>query len=233
MRSLQRFYREVNLLNIILFGAIVVFAAFALAPLFNGRVKFTLPAAKVRVAAQQEASVAANAPAPSPSDYAVIAENNLFHPERRTPKEEKPLPKPELVLYGTIVSDGISVAYVEDKKSPKTTPGRGKRQTAVKKGDVISGFVLKEIEADRIVLTRGEETMVVYLADAGKQRASETTLSPAKAAAPSPTFFPGPPTGPDITPSKPSAAPSAPAPAPPATPAAQAPPASRGRGIPR
>lgn len=234
MRSLQRFYKDVNLLNIILFVAVIVLVAFAVVPLFDARVRFTLPVGKARATAQMEAPVAPSTPAPSPSDYAVIGENNLFHPERRTPKEEKPLPKPELVLYGTIVGNGASVAYVEDKKSPKTTPGRGKRQTAVKKGDVLSGFVLKEIEADRIVLTRGEETMVIYLTDAGKQRGSDTTLSPSKATTPpSQTFFPGPPTGPDVTPSKPSAAPSVPDSAPSTAPATQTPPTPRGRGIPR
>ncbi len=233
MRSLQRFYREVNLLNVILFAVVIVLVAFAVAPHFNARVKFTLPAAKTRIAAQQE-TPAANTPAPSPSDYAAIAENNLFHPERRTPKDEKPLPKPELVLYGTIVAEGASVAYIEDKKSPKTTPGRGKRQTAVKKGDVISGFVLKEIGVDRIVLTRGEETMVIYLSDAGKQRGTETTLSPSKPTGPQPPiFFPELKPEPAATPSKPAPAASAPAPVSPATPAAQAPPPSRGRGIPR
>lgn len=234
MRSLQRFYREINLLNIILFAVVIVLAAFAVAPLFNARVKFTLPAGKTRAEAKKESPAAQSVPAPSPSDYAAIAENNLFHPERRTPKEEKPLPKPELVLYGTIVAEGGSVAYIEDKKSPKTTPGRGKRQTAVKKGDVISGFVLKEIEVDRIVLTRGEETMVVYLSDAGKQRGTETTLSPSKAVTtPPPTFFPELKPEPAASPSKPAPAAAAPAPVPPAAPAAKVPPTSRGRGIPR
>jgi hypothetical protein len=232
MRSLQRFYKDVNLLNIILFVAVIVLVAFVVVPLFDARVRFTLPVGKARAVAQQEAPVAPNAPTPSPSDYAVIGENNLFHPERRTPKEEKPLPKPELVLYGTIVGDGASVAYVEDKKSPKTTPGRGKRQMAVKKGDVLSGFVLKEIEADRIVLTRGEETMVIYLTNAGKQRGSETTLSPSKTVAPPPpTFFPELTTTPEPTPSKPAPATVAPAPSPLTAPAAQTPPTSRGRGI--
>ncbi len=234
MRSLQRFYREINLLNIILFAVVIALAAFAVAPLFNARVKLTLPAGKARAEAKQESPAAQSVPAPSPSDYAAIAENNLFHPERRTPKDEKPLPKPELVLYGTIVAEGGSVAYIEDKKSPKTTPGRGKRQTAVKKGDVISGFVLKEIEVDRIVLTRGEETMVVYLSDAGKQRGTETTLTPSKVVTtPPPTFFPELTPAPAATPSKPAPAAAAPAPVPPAAPATKAPPTSRGRGIPR
>ncbi len=235
MRSLQRFYREVNLLNVIIFAAIITLAAFAVAPLFNARVKFTLPAAKTKIAAQQE-TPAANTPAPSPSDYAAIAENNLFHPERRTPKDEKPLPKPELVLYGTIVVEGASVAYVEDKKSPKTTPGRGKRQTAVKKGDVISGFVLKEIEVDRIVLTRGEETMVIYLSDAGKQREGSTTSSPSKPSSPAQPPSVGLPTGPDpgaLLKPAPAPAASAPAPAMLSAPATQTPPTTRGRGMPR
>ncbi|HOE19122.1 MAG TPA: type II secretion system protein N [Syntrophorhabdaceae bacterium] len=233
MRSLQRFYREVNLLNVIIFAAIIALAAFAVAPLFNARVKFTLPAAKTKIAAKQE-TPAANTQTPSPSDYAAIAENNLFHPERRTPKEEKPLPKPELVLYGTIVGDGASIAYIEDKKSPKTTPGRGKRQTSVKKGDVIGGFVLKEIETDRIVLTRGEETMVIYLADAGKQRDGSTTSSPSKAPTPTQPPSVGLPTGPDPgTLLKPAPAPAASVstPALPSAPAAQTPPIPRGRGI--
>ncbi len=235
MRSLQRFYREVNLLNVILFAVVIVLVAFAVAPHFNARVKFALPAAKARIAAQQE-TPAANTPAPSPSDYAAIAENNLFHPERRTPKDEKPLPKPELVLYGTIVAEGASVAYIEDKKSPKTTPGRGKRQTAVKKGDVISGFVLREIEADRIVLTRGEETMVVYLSDAGKQREGSTTSSPSKPSSPTQPPSVGLPTGPDpgaLLKPAPAPAASAPAPAMLSAPATQTPPTTRGRGMPR
>ncbi|MDD5245349.1 MAG: hypothetical protein PHU49_15180 [Syntrophorhabdaceae bacterium] len=233
MRSFQRFYKDVNLLNIILFVAILVLVVFDVVPLFDMRVKFTLPAAKVKTAAKQEIPVASNAQTPSPSDYTLIGEDNLFHPERRTPKEEKLLPKPELVLYGTIVAEGASVAYIEDKKSPKTTPGRGKRQTAVKKGDVISGFVLREIEADRIVLTRGEETISVYLTDTGKQRGSETTLSPSKATGPDTGFYPEPATAlPGSSPSKPAAAPAAaaPAPAPSTAPVIRTPPATRGRG---
>jgi len=236
MRSLQRFYREINLLNIILFAVVIALAAFAVAPLFNARVKLTLPAGKARAEAKQESPAAQSVPAPSPSDYAAIAENNLFHPERRTPKEEKPLPKPELVLYGTIVAEGGSVAYIEDRKSPKTTPGRGKRQTAVKKGDVISGFVLKEIEVDRVVLTRGEETMVVYLSDAGKQREGSTTSSPSKAPTPTQPPSVGLTTGPDpgaLPKPAPAPATSAPAPALPSAPVIQPPSTPRGRGIPR
>lgn len=114
----------------------------------------------------------------SPSEYIIIAERNLFHSERVIPVEKKkeeekalpPLPKPELVLYGTLISDDISLAYVEDKTSPITSPGRGKRIRVLKKGADIGGFILKEIKADMIELTRGEEKMTVNLTSPSKKR---------------------------------------------------------------
>jgi hypothetical protein len=111
----------------------------------------------------------------------VVAEENVFHPERRIPpekREEAQLPKPDLVLYGTILNGDVSVAYVEDKKSPYTTPGRGKRPRVLKKGDAIGGFVLKEIDPTRITLVRNDETMVVTL-DAVKDRGQGQGRAPA------------------------------------------------------
>ncbi len=108
----------------------------------------------------------------------MVAEQNVFHPDRKIPpenKDDKPLAKPEIFLYGTLLTDNMRIAYIEDKKSPQTTPGRGNRQTVVKQGDVVSGFTLKSVEPDKIVLVRGEEQMVVYLQDAKKTR---TTVMP-------------------------------------------------------
>jgi hypothetical protein len=166
----------------------------------------------------------------------VIAEQNLFHPDRKVPvekKEAQQLPKPELILFGTLITDGMSVAYVDDKKNPKTSPGRGKRQTVMKKGDAVSGFILKEIETDRIMLVRGEETMVVYLSQGDKPRASEVAGVGAVSAkptpaAPAPAPRPGAP-----TPARPAPAATSGAPASSAPPAADqqkvfAPPIPRG-----
>ena len=172
MRFLRYLYRNVNLLNILILVTIVTSIMLAIMPLFRMKVKFALPVIKAKAVEQPQA--AAEKQTPSPLDYAMIGENNLFHPERKIPpekKEEKALPKPELVLYGTIIHGDTSVAYIEDKKSPRTTPGRGERQQVVRKGDVFSGFVLKDIEHDRIVLARGEEVMVVHLSDETKKRA--------------------------------------------------------------
>jgi len=110
---------------------------------------------------------------PSPADYMIIAEDNLFHPERIIPPEKKveqELPKPEFILYGTMITDDLGVAYLEDLKAPRTTPGRGNRQVALKKGGALSGFTLKEIEADKIVMVRGEEKMIVHIIDPQKPK---------------------------------------------------------------
>ena len=116
-------------------------------------------------------------------DYSLITEKNLFHPERKIPEEKKPiveLPKPEIVLYGTLISGTDKIAYLEDLKAPRTTPGRGKRQTALRQGQSISGFKLEEIYEDRIVMVRGEEKMEVKVLQNldKKPRKADTTPNP-------------------------------------------------------
>ncbi len=177
MRFLRYLYGSINLLNILLFAGLLFLLLFVVLPLFPMKVNYTLPPVKIKPVTEEQLPGENSQPS-SPADYVTVAENNLFHPERRMPPETKngqTLLKPELVLYGTVVTKELSFAYVEDKKSPQTTPGRGERQTVVKKGDVLSGFIVKEIEKDRIVLTRGDETMVVELAAEGKQRGDRAT----------------------------------------------------------
>lgn len=152
------------------------------------------------------------------TQHLTITENNLFHPERRIPTEKKvvqELPKPEIVLYGTMVSGDSSIAFIEDLKAQFSTQGRGKRQRAIKKGDTISGFVVKEIEQDRITLVRGEETMTVSVNDPTrkKPRAVATTsvktstiIPPAQAQQQTPN--------PPINPTQPSPQPPPPTPKP-------------------
>jgi hypothetical protein len=158
----KRFVGNFNLLNVLLISATVFFALHILFPTLDFEVKYKLPAAKLIKADTGEKP--AQSHPPSITEYMVIAEENLFHPERKIPpekKEEQPLPKPEFVLYGTLITDDMSLAYLEDLKAPRNSPGRGKRQVAMKKGDSMSGFTLKEIETDKIVMLRGEEKLVV------------------------------------------------------------------------
>ncbi len=169
------FLKSINLLNLLIAAAAVATAHYIVLPLVNKEPKITLPAIKAApAAAPAEAQKAGSGPAASPLDFAIIANQNLFHPERKIPVEKPPAPppppKPELVLYGTLITDDLSLAYVEDKKAPLTTPGRGKRLRVLKIGDALSGFVLKSIEPDKIVLVRGDEVMTVNLDIKSKNR---------------------------------------------------------------
>lgn len=174
----KKIIKNINLLNALLFLIILTFALYSLYPLINIKVKYPLPDAKKKAEEAEEATVQNQIP--SIAEYMNIPEENLFHPERKIPalkKEEQPLPKPEFVLYGTLITDDLSMAYLEDLKTPYTTPGRGKRQRPLKKGDTISGFTLKEIEADKVVMLRGEERLVISLNDL-KARESTAITEP-------------------------------------------------------
>ena len=174
MKRLQYFFSNITILNISLLTIIIGMIHYSGIPFFHADIKYSLPAQK-QVAAKEEINKSEFAP-PSPTDYMNISEDNLFHPERRIPPEKKAeqeLPKPDFILYGTMVSDDLNVAYLEDLKAPRTTPGRGKRQVAIKKGDILSGFTLKEVETDKIVMARGEEKMTVHLIDPQKPKQRE------------------------------------------------------------
>lgn len=182
MTKRKYLFQNINLFNVILFTIIILWANHVVMPFAKINTKFILPSNKrtvpVTAVAQTERHF------PSLSDYAVIAEENLFHPERKIPlgkkEEPPPLPKPDVVLYGTLVSNDVSLAYLEDLKEPRTTPGRGKRQITMRKGDILSGFALKEIETDKIVMIRGEEEIVVSIQDTHRQKKQGISTNPAQ-----------------------------------------------------
>jgi len=126
------------------------------------------------------------AAAPLPTDYAVVGEMNLFHPQRMIPIDVKAqLPKPELFLCAIIRYGSDLVAFVEDKKKPATSPGRGNRQTVVRKGTVYAGYSVTEINNDSIVLARGDQSVSVYLVDPGKRGGKSTPSAPTETTTPS------------------------------------------------
>jgi hypothetical protein len=175
-------------LNLILITAVIIFGNYIVLPFLNINLKYALPAGKKTIVIKEEKPPVIEIP--SHMDYTMIAEENLFHPERKIPvekKEEQPLPKPDIVLYGTLITDDISLAYIEDLKAPFSTPGRGKRQTALRKGDTISGFTLKDVEADKILMVRGEEMMLVYLIDPSHPKTREILSPSAQGATSQPT----------------------------------------------
>ncbi len=175
---IKRLTRNINMLNVALLTGALFFAFYFFFPALDITAGFTLPAVNKSAAEKEETGTEIRIP--SVTEYAKITEENLFHPERKIPVEKKadqqqqPLPKPEFVLYGTLITDNLRLAYIEDLKAPRNSPGRGKRQTALKKGDALSGFTLKEIEADQIVMVRGEESIAVKVLG-NKARSVEST----------------------------------------------------------
>jgi hypothetical protein len=162
MSRIRSFLKNINLLNLLLTVTIIVFANYTLFLMFVTKMKYALPSV-AKSMFSEDAPLDEPSPA-SPSDYIIVSEDNLFHPERRIPpekKEEVPLPKPEFVLYGTLITLDSSLAYLEDLKAPRITPGRGQRQITMKKGDMMSGFILKDVQPDKIVMVRGEENMII------------------------------------------------------------------------
>lgn len=185
MRIIRYLARSINLLNILLLITMVAALIVVIFPLAKMNARFSLPQAKPKTVEEAEKPQEKSGNV-LPSDYTVIGELNLFHPERRIPVEKKAeeIMKPELVLYGTLIQDNIQYAFIEDKKNPKTTPGRGNRQTMIKKGDVIGGFVVSEIGTDRIILTKGDEKLTVLLSSADKRNGSTASQKPTQTTAP-------------------------------------------------
>lgn len=200
MLRLRYLMQSMNVLNGLLALAVAAGVYYTVVPFVNPVLQTTLPPTREIADRPEEMLVAFQNP--SAADYVMISDQNLFHPERRIPpekKEEKEIPKPEVVLYGTLITDGVSLAFIEDKKSPYSTPGRGKRQMVIKKGDNIGGYVLQQIEPTQILLVKGEEKIVVKLDDKEKRK---TGSSPLLMGVPSG----GPPPPPSIMPAVPSAA---------------------------
>jgi hypothetical protein len=196
MRIIRYLVRNINPLNILLLIIMVAAAIGVLFPLMKINARYSLPQIKPKPVEEIEKPQEKSGNI-LPSDYTVIGELNLFHPERRVSADKKAeeIPKPELILYGTMILDTVQYAFIEDKKSPKTTPGRGTRQTTIKKGDVVGGFVVSEIGTDRVTLTKGDEKITVLLTNmdkrnisAGIQRPTQATTSatPAQATPGSP-----------------------------------------------
>jgi hypothetical protein len=122
------------------------------------------------------------------SEYSLISEKNLFHPDRKfedvtSGKSGLVLKeRPHIVLYGIIRKEGLRIALVEDKENPRNTPGRGNRHIPLRVGDEVSGYRVAQIRDDAIVLMDEEEryeyrmdefTSLKHRTDAAKKKADK------------------------------------------------------------
>ena len=163
-----------NLMNIILMGMLFILVNYKLLPFLNKSIHYSLPI--IVKHEKPESGVdkqAEQIKIPSLLDYAIISEQNLFHPGRKIPvkaTEAQALSKPDFVLYGTLISDTLKLAFMDDLKSPHSTTGRGKRQHTVSLGKKLSGYTLTEVFTDRVVMVNGEERVEVAVADPSKPK---------------------------------------------------------------
>ncbi len=203
MTRLKELLHSFNVLNLSLAAAILITAGVVLFLHFASDAGIS-SAGKPETSKAPAVQDPAAAGGPVMKDYAIVAEKNLFHPERRIPLEAKDeaLQKPDVILYGTLITESVKIAYIEDRKSPYSTPGRGPRQQTLKKGDKLSGYTLQEVEADRITLVKGDDRLIVRLESPDKRKSGEASAKPATGR-PS-TDRPPPP--PSVVPSAPPAA---------------------------
>ena len=204
MRFLRNLIQNANLLNVLLAGIILAFAAGIIISAIRMRHLYAVP--KIKEKAPAPAVQPVDVPQKMPSDYAVIGDMNVFHPDRTTPVEKKAeVPRPEIILFGTLV-DTERLAFIEDKKNPVTTPGRGNRQRVVRKGEVVSGYTVTDIMNDRISLARGDDRITVMISEP-KSRGSEPSQPGTPPAPPRPGTTPAKPPQPSQAPARPGSPP--------------------------
>ena len=179
---------SINVINILLAGILIAVAYFTVFPGPSVGAGKRRPAVEKTTRDQKPAEpkkTTVEDKSPFPTDYIVIAEENLFHPDRKIPEEKADqkkadnLPKPEFVLDGTLITDGTKIAFMEDKKKPVNTPGRPNRQTPLKLGESMSGYTLVEIDSDKVVMKKGDDEIVVNLTSPSKAREYASTASSA------------------------------------------------------
>ena len=157
------------LLNVLLVGAAVVFSiqlvrTFLAAP--------TLPSPRGAPAPQAVVPATEERARPSVplAAYDVVASKNLFNPSRSEVGTASVAPATKPLLYGIVLRDGAPAAFLED---PVT-----KKVIGYKVGDAVAGGQLERIEADRVVIRRGEGAFEVFLRDPQKPKAVAAAQPP-------------------------------------------------------
>ncbi|MBF0487726.1 MAG: hypothetical protein HQK98_06155 [Nitrospirae bacterium] len=157
-------------------------------------------------------------------DYMVVTEKNVFHPDRKPVKSQPDAPLPEFIVYGTITGEA-KAAFVEDKKTPYSTMGRGQRQRLLHEGDSVGGYKVSGITTEYVEFTKDGDKLVVKVFDSDKKKvrqSGDSTRTAAAAAAAMPTPH-GSPTSPQISMPQPSQIPQPPTTIPMPPPAAKNP----------
>jgi len=154
--------RRLLLLNLVLVAAAVVFSVqivriLIASPQLPPAPPLTTPLVE-RIATEETGRAV-----PPLATFDVVAARNLFNPNRSESATAALSPVGKPLLYGIVLKDGSPAAFLED---PVT-----KKVLSYKLGDQVAGGLLERIEADRVVIRRGEERIEVFLRDPGKPKA--------------------------------------------------------------
>jgi hypothetical protein len=174
MNRVKYILGNINLLNIILIGFLVFFVNYTILPFLNSSIHYSLPVMqKLKTSDSITDKTPEQTKPPSPLDYIIIADQNLFHPERKIPvetKETQAVQRPDFILYGTLVTENLKMAFLDDLKSPFASRGRGKRQRTLKAGESLSGYTLSEVYADKVFMVKGDDNIEVTINDPTKPK---------------------------------------------------------------
>ena len=169
--------RRLLLLNLVLVTAAVVFSIYIVRTLLASH---QLPASPAVTAPPVDGALTEESAraAPPLAGYDLIAARNLFNPSRSEAGTAALAPASKPLLYGIVLKDGAPEAFLED---PVT-----KKVLAYRTGDQVAGGKIERIEADRVVIRRGEGTFEVLLRDPQKAKAVATAQPTAPALQPPP-----------------------------------------------
>ena len=154
--------RRLLLLNLVLVTAAVVFSVYIVRILLASHQLPASPAVTAPPADRAPTEESARSARPL-ATYDIIAARSLFNPSRSEGGTAAVAPATKPLLYGVVLKDGASEAFLQD---PVT-----KKVLAYKPRDQVAGGQLERIEADRVVIRRGEGTFEVLLRDSQKPKA--------------------------------------------------------------
>lgn len=129
--------------------------------------------------------------------FSVIAEKNVFNPDRKefsttaAAAMAKPVARPQITLFGVVIDNNFQTASIINPGRPLH---KGERETkTLKVGDMVGDYKLAKILPDRIVMEGGEDSFEVLLHDpkAPKKRVEvKTPTQPATITSTSSTVTP-------------------------------------------